>query len=260
MVKKNLLCLVTVLCFSHSVMAEVKTQSVDYMAEGVTMEGYLAYDDAISGPRPGIMIAHDWMGLSDFTKKKAEQLAKEGYVAFAVDIYGKDIRAQNNEEAEKLSALYKNNRPLFQAHMKSAYDKFLKMKQVNPKKIMVMGYCFGGMAALELARTGVPLVGTATFHGTLSNPTPANAKNIKGPVLVMHGADDPFVNKKEVEGFKKEMNNTQVKLTFVEYPGAVHAFTNPNAGNDNLKGAAYNEAADKKSWLDFEKFLKKIFK
>ncbi len=260
MLKRTLVLLTTSLLLSHLAKAEIKTEMVAYVSNGQTMEGYLAYDDAKKSSQPGIMIVHDWMGLGDFSKQKAERLAKEGYVAFAVDVYGKGVRPSNSEEAGKLADTYKNNRPLFREHMKAAYDKFVGMKQVNSQKVMVMGYCFGGMAALELARTGVPLVGTATFHGSLSNPTPEDAKNIKGPVLVMHGADDPHVNKNEVKEFKKEMKAANVNLTFISYPGAVHAFTNPDAGNDNAKGVAYNLKADKQSWVEFEQFLKRIFK
>ena len=122
-----------------------------------------------------------------------------------------------------------------------------------------MGYCFGGTSALELARSGAPLVGTATFHGGLSNPTPEDAKKIKGRILVMHGADDPFVAAAEVTAFKNEMKKTNVKMSFIAYPGAVHGFAIPGSGNDNSKGMAYNKEADKKSWIAFEKFLKEVF-
>ena len=134
------------------------------------------------------------------------------------------------------------------------------MKKTNKNKVVVMGYCFGGTTALELARSGAPLAGTAVFHGGLSTPMPADAKKIKGPVLVMHGADDPTVPPAEVKAFKDEMNNAGVAMKFVSYPGAVHAFTNPAAGNDNSKGAAYNATADKESWIEFEKFLKTVLK
>jgi len=245
---------------ASSASAAIKTERVEYSAAGTTMEGYVAYDDAITTPRPGILIVHDWMGLSPFTEGKAEQLAKEGYVAFAVDVYGKGVRPANADEAGKLTGKYKGDRPLLQAHMRAAYDKLVAMPQVDKTKIVVMGYCFGGTAALELARSGVPLVGTATFHGGLSNPSPENAKNIHGRVLTMHGADDPFVPPAEVQAYKDEMKTAGVDMTFISYPGAVHAFAVPSAGNDNSKGAAYNAAADKASWADFEKFLKEVLK
>jgi dienelactone hydrolase len=238
--------------------AAIKTEVIDYSAEGTKLEGYLAYDDAISTPRPGILIVHDWMGLSQFTKDKAVQLAKEGYVAFAVDVYGEDKRPKDQKEAAQFADLYKKDRFLLRTRMIAAYNALTSMKGVDKQKMIVMGYCFGGMAALELARSGVPLIGTASFHGTLSSPTPIDAKNIHGKVLVMHGADDPNVPPQEVEAFKKEMQEGKVTMEFIAYPGAVHAFTNPEAGHDNKKGVAYNEAADKKSWQDFERFLKEI--
>lgn len=243
-----------------NVPAAVKTTTVEYTApDGAIMEGYVAYDDTIKGPRPGILIVHDWMGLGQFQKDKAEKLAKLGYVAFAADEYGKGIRPKDYKEASDLATKYKNNRELMREHIRAAYDKLLARKEVNPNKILVMGYCFGGTVALELARSGAPLAGTAVFHGGLSTPTPQDAVNIKGRVLVMHGADDPNVPPAEVKAFKDEMKKANVRLKFVAYKGAVHAFTNPAAGNDNSKGAAYNAEADKKSWAEFQRFLHKIF-
>jgi len=243
-----------------SASAAVKTETVEYKsADGTLMEGYVAYDDAIKSPRPGIIIVHDWMGLAQFDKDKAEQLARQGYVAFAADVYGKGVRPANVDEAKPLATKYKDDRSLLRSHIHAAYDTLVAMKQVNAKKMLVMGYCFGGTTALELARDGVPLVGTVTFHGGLSNPTPEDAKNIKGRILVLHGADDPFVPAPEVQAFKDEMKTASIDMKFIAYPGAVHAFTNPAAGNDNSKGAAYNTAADKASWTEFENFLKEVF-
>ncbi len=240
--------------------AVIKTQKMEYKGNGTTMEGYLAYDtDKKKGGRPAILIVHDWMGPSSFTKEKADKLAKEGYVALAVDIYGKGVRPKNEEEAAKLAEKFKGDRALFRQRIRAAYDALLAVGAVNGKKIIVIGYCFGGTGALELARTGVPLAGTVTFHGSLSNPTPADAKNIKGPVLVLHGADDPYVPPAEVNAFKDEMKNANVSFEFIEYPGAVHAFTNPKAGNDKSKGVAYNRAADQQSWEAFQHFLKEQF-
>jgi dienelactone hydrolase len=257
MFKKALIFVIGTLLTS-SVMGTLKTEPVDYTANGDSMEGYVAYDDAIK-PKGAILVVPDWMGLGQFAKDKADKLAKEGYVAFAVDVYGKGVRPKDNKEAAQLATKYKDDRKLLRSHMQAAYDKLTSMNEVDPKKVLVMGYCFGGTAALELARAGAPLVGTAVFHGGLASPTPDDAKNIKGPVLVMQGADDPVVPPKEVEAFKEEMKNGNVNLTFIAYPGAVHAYTNPLAGNDNSKGVAYNANADKKSWKEFEKFLKKVF-
>jgi dienelactone hydrolase len=243
---------------SASLFAAVKSEPVEYSAGDTKMQGVVFYDDSIKEPKPAIMVVHDWMGIGGYTQGKAEALAKQGYVTMAVDVYGKGVKPKNTDEASALAGKFKDNRTLLREHMKAAYDKLVSMKNVNPKKVVVMGYCFGGTAALELARAGTPLAGTATFHGGLSNPKPQDASQIQGKVLVMHGADDPFVNKKEVEAFKDEMGKAKVKLEFVSYPKSVHSFTNPEAGNDNSKGAAYNAEADKRSWAKFQKFIKSV--
>jgi dienelactone hydrolase len=240
-----------------SVFAAIKTETVEYTSDGTTMEGFVAFDDAKKSS-PAILVVHDWMGPSDFTKGKAEQLAKEGYVAFVADIYGKGVRPHDAGEAGKLAGKFKEDRKLMRAHVQAAFDKLSAMPNVDKKKIVAIGYCFGGTVALELARSGAPLAATTTFHGGLATPTPQDAKNIKGPVLVLHGADDPYVPAAEVKAFKEEMKNGHVKMEFIPFKGAVHAFAIPAAGNDKSKGAAYNAEADKKSWAAFEKFLKKV--
>lgn len=244
----------------NSAMAAVKTQTVEYASKNTALEGVVAYsDDASQGTKPGILIIHDWMGIGPFTEEKAKKLAKEGYVAFAIDVYGKGVHPRDEKEAGSLASKYKGNRVLLRERVRAAYDKLIAMKGVDPHKIVVMGYCFGGTAALELARSGAPLAGTVVFHGGLSNPTPEDAKHIKGKVLVMQGADDPIVGPAEVNAFKEEMQKAGVDMVFIAYPGAVHAYTNPHAGNDKSKGVAYNAQADKKSWDKFETFLKNIF-
>jgi dienelactone hydrolase len=248
----------SVLLMSAPAFATLQKQAVPYSAGADKMEGFLVYDDAVTKPKGAILIVPDWMGLGDYAKGRAEQLAKMGYVALAVDVYGKGKNPKNSEEAAALAGKYKGDRNLLRSHIRAAYDKLLTEKNVDPKKMIAIGYCFGGTTALELARSGAPLAGTAVFHAGLNTPTPADAKNIKGPVLAMHGADDPYVPAAEVAAFKKEMKDGHVKLTFVAYPGAVHSFTIPDAGSDNSKGAAYNAEADKKSWVEFTKFLKKI--
>lgn len=239
--------------------AGLKTEVISYSSGQEEMEGVLAFDDTDTKPKPGLLIVHDWMGLGNFTRDKAVELAKQGYVAFAVDVYGKGIRPKDATEAGKFAGKYKNDRNLFRAHMKAAYDLLRSRKEVVAEKIAVFGYCFGGTAALELARSGVPLRGTGSFHGGLANPNPADAKNIQGRVLILHGADDPFVSPNEVNTFKQEMTQAKVKFDFISYPGAVHAFAVPAAGNNVKSGAAYDSKADKESWLTFQKFLKEIF-
>jgi dienelactone hydrolase len=241
-------------------MAEIKTEVIEYKQGNTSLEGFLAYDDANTKPRPGVLLVHDWMGVGDYAKSRAKQLAELGYVAFAADIYGKGVRPTNPQEAGALAGKYKGDRALYRERLKAGLAQLTGNKLVAPGEVAAIGYCFGGTGVLEVARSGADVKGIVTFHGGLSTPTPEDAKNIKCPVLVLHGADDPFVKPDEVAAFKKEMADAHVKYEFVAYPGAVHAFTRPDAGNDNSKGAAYNEAADKQSWAAMKKFFGEIFR
>jgi dienelactone hydrolase len=242
-----------------SAQAAIKTEMVEYKSGDATLQGFLAYDDASTKSRPGVLLIHDWMGVSDYAESRAKQLAELGYVAFAADIYGKGVRPADAKAASGLAGKYKGDRALYRERLKAGLAQLTGNKLVAPGKVAVIGYCFGGTGALELARSGADLKGVVTFHGGLSTPTPADAKNIKCPVLVLHGADDPFVKPDEVAAFKKEMEDAKVKYTFIAYPGAVHSFTRPDVGNDNSKGAAYNEAADKKSWAEMKGFFDRVF-
>ena len=245
------------LLISLQAVAAVKTEVVEYKEGKTPLEGFMAFDDSVKGPRPAVLIVHQWMGLTDNEKMRAQMLAEKGYVAFAVDIYGKGVRASSQEAAGQLAGQYKNNRKLYREREMAAYNLLKKDKHVDPKHIVVMGYCFGGMGALEMARAGVPLAGFVSFHGDLSNPSPKDVKNIKGPVLVLHGAIDPYT-KDQVSGFMAEMNEAGVDYQFLSYANAVHAFTQKEAGNDISKGAAYNEKADKRSWEALMAFLHEV--
>ncbi|GAA4303428.1 dienelactone hydrolase family protein [Nibribacter koreensis] len=239
---------------------KITTQLVEYKEGQTTLEGYLAYDPAQKGKRPAVLVVHEWTGLNDYTKKRCDQLAKMGYVAFAADIYGKGVRPASPEAAGAESGKYKNNIPLLRARVNAGLDHLRKMNNVDGKKIAAIGYCFGGTTVLELARSGADVAGVVSFHGGLGTPNPADAKNIKAKVLVAHGAIDPYISKAELDGFYKEMNDAKVDYQFIAYSDAVHAFTNPDAGNDNSKGAAYNAAADRRSWEAMKQFFAEIFK
>jgi dienelactone hydrolase len=238
----------------------VKVETVEYKEGGTTLEGLIAYNPIKSALSPGIVVVHDWMGMGDYVKKRITQLAELGYVAFAADIYGKSVRPKNEKEASAQAGKYKSDRKLMRARVRAAYDKLKSYQFVDTSKMAVMGYCFGGTTALELARSGADLKGTISFHGGLETPNPNDAKNIKGKVLALHGADDPFVPAKEVAAFEDEMRNNKVDWELVKYGGAVHAFTVPGAGNDNSKGAAYNAEADKRSFVAMKDFFDEIFK
>ena len=243
------------LSWAPAASAAVKTKVVEYTDGDQVCEGYLAWDDAATGKRPGVVVFHEWMGLGDYAKRRARDVATLGTVAFAADIYGKGIRAKNAQEAGQLAGKYKGDLPLLRSRARAALDTLAKDPRVDASKLFAVGYCFGGTTALELARSGAPLAGVVTFHGGLATKDPADARNIKGRVLVLHGAADPFVPPAEVAAFQKEMNDAKVDWEMHLYAGAVHSFTNSESGNDPSKGAAYDAKADARSWEAFKVFL-----
>jgi dienelactone hydrolase len=197
--------------------------------------------------------------VGDYVKTRAKQLAELGYVAFAADIYGKGVRPQNPTEAGKEATKYRSNRQLLRNRALAGLKVLQANPLTNPQKIAAIGYCFGGGTVLELARSGADVAGVVSFHGNLDTPNPADAKNIKGKVLVLHGAVDPYVPPEQVSTFEKEMNDAKVDWQLVSYGGVVHSFTNPEAGNDPSKGAAYNALADQRSFGAMQQFFDEIF-
>jgi len=187
-------------------------------------------------------------------------LAQLGYVAFCADIYGKGVRPKDPQEAGPLAGKYKSDRQLLRARVNAGLEALRQQPLVDPKRIAAIGYCFGGTTVLELARSGADIAGVVSFHGGLDSPTPADGKNIKCKILVCHGADDPFEKPADLAAFQSELRDAKVDWQLIEYGGAVHAFTQPMAGNDNSKGAAYNEKADKRSWEAMKQFFAEIFK
>ncbi len=240
--------------------AALHTEAVEYRDGEAVLEGYLAYDESVSGKRPGVLVVHEWRGLNDYAKHRAEQLAHLGYVAFAADMYGKGVYAKDHAEAGKLSGVYRENRQLMRARVKAGLEALKQNPLVDPRRLAAIGYCFGGTGVLELARSGEPLSGAVSFHGPLDTPHPEDARNIKCRLLILHGADDPFVTPENVEAFRREMRAAKVDYMMIRYPHAVHSFTVPEAGNDPSKGTAYNAEADRQSWEAMKGFLKEIFK
>ena len=257
---KALLVLLSALAaFTNSSFAKIKTEVVEYKDGDAVLEGFLAYDDANEKPRPGVLVVQDWTGVGDYVKGRAKQLAELGYVAFCADIYGKGVHPADPKECGALAGKFKGDRPMLRSRVKAGLEQLVKNPLVQKGKVAAIGYCFGGTTVLELGRSGAEVQGIVSFHGGLGTPTPEDAKNIKARVLVCHGADDPFVKADEVAAFKAEMAKGAVNYKFVAYPGAVHAFTRPDVGSDNSKGAAYNAAADKESWTEMKGFFAEIF-
>ena len=243
-----------------SAQAELRTKAVQYRHGNAVLEGYLAYDDTIEGKRPGVLVVHEWWGLNPFAMKRTEELARLGYVAFAVDMYGIGMRAGDAKKASELSGVYVNDRTLMRDRAMAGLDILLNHSLVDAKKIAATGYCFGGTTVLELARGHAPVLGVVSFHGGLSTPAPAGTKDVKAKVLVLHGADDPFATKDQINAFMDEMRGSGADWQMISYGGAVHSFTNPQADSFGIKGIAYNEKADRRSWQAMRQFLDELFK
>lgn len=239
--------------------AAIITQNVEYKDGKTVLEGFLAYDDAIQGKRPGVIVVHEWKGLNNYARRRAQQLAEMGYVAFAADMYGKGMVAKDHAEAAKLSGVYRENRKLTRKRAEAAYKVLAKNPHVNSSKIAAIGYCFGGMTVLEMARAGMDLKGVSSFHGSLPAPIPAEKGKIKAKVVVFHGSDDTFAGASDVPDFETEMKNAEADWTLVILGGAAHSFTVPEAGSNKSSGMAYDEKADKRSWEMLAQFLKEWF-
>ena len=235
----------------------MKTETVEYKEGSTVLEGFAAYAD--SGKHPGVVVVPEWNGVGDYTKKRAQMLAELGYNAFVADIYGKGIRPTTMEACAAEMQKYATNRPLLRARARAALEQLRKLPNTDTGKLAAMGYCFGGLTVLEMARDGLDLKGVISFHGALNTPNPADAKNIKGKVLALHGADDPVVPDAEVLAFQKEMRDAKVDWSFVAYGNAVHTFTNWNVPEGTPGPAAYNKKADQRSWTAMQDFFKEIF-
>lgn len=239
--------------------AALKTKDVEYRDGDTLLRGYLAYDGGSLKPRPGIVLVHEWKGLGDYAKERARQLGMQGFVVFAVDMYGKGVYAENHEEAAQLSGVYFKDRDLMRRRALAGLETLKKTPLVDPSRIAAVGYCFGGTTVLELARAGTDLRGVVSFHGNLATPQPAKKETLKAKVLVLHGANDAWTAG-DVPAFQKEMTDANADWQMVSYGGAVHSFSVPAAGNDPSSGMAYNAAADKRSFRALLDFLREIFK
>jgi len=254
-----LLVWLTLLLGSTPVHAKLITQTLEYEHAGLVCEGYLAYDDALTGRRPGILVIHQWMGVTDNERRRAEMLAGLGYVALAADVYGKGVRPADSGAAAQEAGKYYADRALFRARLLAALEALQRQATVDPARLVAIGYCFGGGGALELARAGAPLLGAVSFHGNLGTPNPADAQAIRAKLLVCHGAADPFVKAEELQAFVAEMEAAKVDYQLVMYAGALHGFTQRSAGADPSTGVAYNAAADVRSWAQMQAFFAEIF-
>ncbi|MCP3666668.1 MAG: dienelactone hydrolase family protein [Gammaproteobacteria bacterium] len=253
---------VLLLVTSGTSQAAVQGQEVTYRVGETQMKGYIAYDDTIQGARPGVLVVHEWWGHNEYARRRADMLASQGYTALAVDMYGDGKQADHPEDAKRFSGALKKNRQNTKARFMAALDLLKGAENVNQQQISAIGYCMGGGVVLAMARAGVDLDLVASFHGSVSTDQPAKKGDIKSAVLVFNGAADPFVKPEALRAFESEMNNAGVTYLLVNYPGAKHSFTNPQAdefGQRFKMPLAYDPEADRKSWKQLLTSLKLIY-
>ena len=231
---------------------------VDYLDGETVLEAFYAFDDNLSGRRPAVLISHAWIGRDGFVMEKARKIAGLGYVGFALDMYGKGILGASREENARLMQPFMDNRAKLQQRMKAALAAVKQLPCVDERKIAAMGFCFGGLCVLDLARTGIDLQGVVSFHGLLGPPKNTQGNRIKAKILALHGNDDPMVPPDQVLAFQEEMTQAGADWQFVTYGNTMHAFTNPNA-NDRGFGTVFQPDADRRSWQAMQNFLTEIF-
>jgi dienelactone hydrolase len=239
--------------------ADASTKKHSYTIDGEKFEGVLAVPQKTSPQAarglPGILMVHNWMGVTSNTDVQAQALADLGFVVLAADIYGAGQRPKDSKEAGAFAGKYKGDRTLFRKRLVGAFEELKKQKGIQKTQLFGVGYCFGGTGVVELARSGADVKGVVSFHGGLDSPTPNDGKNVTSRVLALHGADDPFVPAKDLEAFESEMRTHKIDWQLVKFGGAVHSFTDKDAGADNSKGAAYNALADARSWEMMKNFF-----
>lgn len=256
---RSLVLFLALLAGAVSAVAALKTEALTYEYGGTTFHGYLAYDDARgAGKRPGVLVIHEWYGLNDYARQRADQLAQLGYVVFAPDVFGGGKLAASPDEARELVKPLYADRALLRNRLNAALDMLARRDDVDAERVAAIGYCFGGMAALELARSGARLAGVVSFHGSLGTPNPARAGDIHARILVEHGGSDPNVKADEVAAFMEEMQTAKVNWQMDVYGTAVHGFTNPGNTGDPASGVAYHPEADEKSWAAMQRFFGEI--
>lgn len=253
------------LCSAAVAQAAVQTREIPYQdADGQRLVGYYAYDDALDGKRPGIVVVHEWWGLNDYAKRRARDLAALGYSALAIDMYGDGKSTEHPQDAQAFMAAAMKDPKAAARRFDAGLELLALQPYTDQGKLAAVGYCFGGKVVLDAARRGEPLAAVVSFHGALATQAPATPGSVKAKVLVEHGAADSMVTEQQVEAFKKEMDAAGASFEFVSIPGAKHGFTNPDAdrlshGGHGGPDIGYSKSADESSWADMQAFLKKVF-
>lgn len=240
----------------------IKEEPVTYRDGDTVMKGYIVYDEARQGRRPGVLVVHEWWGITKHVHAEARNLASQGYTAFIVDMYGDGKTADNPKDAGAMSGAVRKDVRALQSRFNAARDTMARHPTVDARRTGAIGFCFGGSVVLEMARSGADLAGVAAFHAGVTTSNPAAPGKVKSRVLVLNGAADPFIKPDQVDGFKKEMEAARVNYRYINYPGAVHAFTNPEAtekGKQFNLPLAYHADADRQSKAEAAKFFRELF-
>ncbi len=238
--------------------ATVKTREIEYRQGDTVLQGFIAWDDAARGKRPGVLVVHEWWGHNEHARNQARRLAEAGYVGFALDMYGKGKVTTHPQDAQAFVSEATKDPAVVVARFNAALEQLKRDPHVDTTRIAAIGYCFGGAVVLDMARAGAPLAAVVTFHGALATKTPAQPGKIKARVLVLAGGADPFVPPEQIDAFKREMQAAGARFEVVVYPGAKHGFTNPNAGQYGMEQLAYNAEADQRSWAAMLKLFKEV--
>src|SRR5919109_2474599 len=239
--------------------ATIKTQELEYRAGNTVLQGFMAWDDAARGRRPGVLVVHEWWGHNEHARNQARRLAEAGYVGFALDMYGKGKVTTHPQEAQAFASEASKDPAVLAARFNAALEVLKRDPRVDTTRIAAIGYCFGGAVVLGMARGGAVLAAVVTFHGALATTSPAQPGKVKARILVLAGGADPFVPPEQVEAFKKEMQAAGAWFEVITYPGAKHGFTNPDAAKYAMSQLAYDAAADRESWAAMLKLFKEIW-
>lgn len=261
--RQLLVALCTGIALLSTAAADIQSREIEYRGDGISMRGYLAWNEGAEGPRPGVLVVHEWWGHNDYARERARMLAAQGYVALAVDMYGDGRSTEHPAEANAFMQAATERSEGMSARFNAALRTLQAQAETDAGRIAAIGYCFGGGVVLNMARAGAPLAGVASFHGSLAPMAhTAEADTLRSSIIVFNGAADPMVSAESIAAFKAEMDAADADYEFIDYPGVLHSFTNPDADRYAEHGlpVAYDAAADADSWERLQLFLARIFR
>lgn len=259
LLRRSLFPTLLALVCSAAAQAEVQSRTVPYEHDGVPLQGFMAWDDALTDKRPGVIVVHEWWGLNDYARKRAEMLAHLGYVAFAVDMYGKDKVTEHPQQAGEWAKQIQANVQNWRERALLGLDILRNDEHANPDQLAAIGYCFGGATVMQMAYAGALLDGVVSFHGSLPVATKDQSDQIQAKILVAHGSADAFVPQERIVSFQKALDEAGADWQMIYYGGAHHSFTNPNAGTHGIPNLRYDPKADERSWEHMLLFFDEIF-